>query len=117
MLYLLGESEGTEMTAIKDLTNQGLNCPSCGSQELRAGYHDWQNMDSFICEKCGLHWNEDTNDTKVIERRLASLTIKDWNTRFIWVLHVANVISKPLMNADSADEGNSLKQFIEKGLK
>jgi hypothetical protein len=104
------------MTSIQELTDLGLSCPSCGSKDLRAGYHDFQNMDSFICEKCGLRWQEDNNKIEDTIRKLKQATIKDWNDRFIWVMHLARESNKPLKNADSADE-TSWEKFVKEGLK
>jgi Zn ribbon nucleic-acid-binding protein len=105
------------MTSIKDFTDKGFTCPSCNSKELRAGYHDYQNMDSFICTKCGLRWQEDTNKVDGILNLMHNLSPEDWKTRFIWVLHVANRFDMPLKNSASADEKGTIRDFIVNGLR
>jgi transposase-like protein len=98
---------------IQDLVKEGLVCPSCRSKKIRAGYHDWHNMDSFICEKCGLRWQEDTNDLESFVRYvLQRKSKKEIKQRFIWVLHLANHTSEPLKNPDSADE-TSYENFVK----
>jgi Zn ribbon nucleic-acid-binding protein len=100
------------VTSINEFIKAGLVCPSCKSKNFNAAYHEWQNMDSFICRKCGLRWQEDTTDfVRFINNTLKNHTQKENSKRFIWVLHLANHTSKPLKNPLSADE-TSYAQFI-----
>lgn len=98
------------MVSIKDLINIGFRCPNCSSQEIRAGYHDWQVLDSFICKSCGYRWIEDTGiGNNLILFSIAKGHEKDRN---IWVLHTANHPNEPLKNSKSADEVTR-KKFLE----
>ena len=102
---------------ISELTEKGFKCPSCGSQELRAGYHDWQTTDSFICETCGLRWQEDLSEIERLPNLMKNSEPEEWETRFIWVLHVANRFDMPLKNSDSSDSEGSLRDFKINGLR
>ena len=99
---------------VSDLVKQGLRCPSCRGKKLRAGYHDFHNMDAFICERCGFRWQEDTNEATQIVRQLEAKKRDDkaWKTRFIWVMHSATNPKKPLKNPKSSDE-TSFEAFVK----
>ena len=98
------------MVDIKDLIDLGLRCPQCRTTHIRGGYHDWQTMDSFICEDCGLHWNEDFKINA--EEHLWLLKSR----RFIWVMCDAKHPLIPLLNPDSADGSTGRRGFVQRGL-
>jgi transcription initiation factor TFIIIB Brf1 subunit/transcription initiation factor TFIIB len=98
------------MTSIESLVKKGLKCPNCGGIKIRGGYHDWQYMDSFICEDCGLHWNEDFLDLELDSRRFLE-------RGFIWVMCDAKHPLKPILNPKSADEVINRSNFVKKGIK
>lgn len=97
------------MTSIKYLIEKGLRCPNCGGDHIRGGYHDWQIMDSLICEYCGLHWNEDFSELEEQTWRLKE-------RGFIWVMCDAKHPLIPILNPNSADESGR-KKFVGKGIK
>ena len=97
------------MLSIDDLVHHnGLRCPNCKGDVVRAGYHDWQNMDSFICEKCGYRWREDHDE---LER------VRYDKQRFLWVMVDSSQPLCPLLNPASSDEGGTRDAFVKKGLR
>jgi len=94
---------------ISGLVAAGLKCPNCGGVNIRAGYHEWQTMDSFICTDCGLHWQEDFTDY--------SETWRFTERRFVWVMCDTSYPKYPILNPDSIDVGGARIGFVRKGLK
>lgn len=100
---------------VEDFVQAGLRCPSCHSDKLRSGYHEWQIWDSWICENCGFRWMEDISPSRFEEKLMQILkeeTPKQQKQRLIWVLHKLGSPSHPLKNPRSSDEG-SYETFIK----
>ena len=98
---------------ISEFVEAGLRCPSCGSNKLRGGYHDWHNMDAFICEECGFRWQEDSNDCERILNNIKWRTEEaQMGTRFIWVLSVAEFPHRAILNTGTSDDC-TFSQFIK----
>jgi len=94
-----------------DLKKSGFRCPCCSSSNLRAGYHDWQTLDSFICEECGLRWMEDVGSLRDVFK--IARDPSKFKKRNIWILHSADHVNKPLKNPKSADEVSRDKFYEE----
>mgnify|MGYP006909291976 CR=1 FL=1 len=95
---------------ISELVSEGLKCPNCGGVKMRAGYHEWQNMDSFICRDCGLHWQEDFKE-------LSETWRFKQERRFIWVMCDTRYPKYSILNPDSIDDEDDRIRFVRKGLK
>jgi hypothetical protein len=98
------------MVSVQGLVDAGMRCPSCKGTRLRAGYHDWHNMDCLICEECGLRWTEDSKGIKLSDAR--------WFTepRFIWVLAYSEHPLFPILNPKSSDDSKTSGGFIRTGI-
>lgn len=105
------------MVDIADLIAIGLKCPNCGGIKIRGGYHDWQHMDSFICELCGLHWQEDFDIIKDLENKFNEPGWRYKERGFIWVMCDSEYPLTPILNEKSADEINTRKKFVKDGIK
>ncbi len=125
------------------MVNAGLRCPMCNSKEFHYGYHDHQRQDSGICDKCGIHWQEDTNDREIWqkwedykintpEELVKELTYYRKNRPakegmykglpfggFVWVLHKTGDFN-PVQDSRSSDEvdfkgfGRNPKNLVKK---
>lgn len=105
------------MVHIVDLIGIGLHCPNCKGVHIRGGYHDWQTMDSFICEDCGLHWNEDFKVEESLRDRFSGPGWRFKERGFIWVMCDSKHPLTPILNPDSADGNGSRKTFVRRGMK
>jgi hypothetical protein len=77
--------------------------------EIRAGYHEWQRMDSFICKSCGIHWQEDFDDYAQVSQ------FKERG--FVWVMCDAQHPLLPILNPDSLDQEQDRSRFVRNGLR
>jgi len=96
---------------ISKLVELGLRCPHCESEKIRGCYHDWQMMDSFVCQKCGLRWQEDFTNLEQHWR------YQTGERGFIWIMCDAEHPLTPIMNKDSADDSTSRDRFVKKGIR
>jgi len=106
-----------KIITVQELAKMGLDCPMCGSKKFHCCYHDHQINDSYICERCGIRWNEDlpkeskTNWKKWVKEVLyyrKNQPLKKGMYAgipaggFVWVLHKVGDY-KPVLDSRSAD--------------
>ena len=117
------------MVTVQDLVKWGLDCPMCGSKKFNSGYHEHNHLCHYICEVCGIRWQED-----LMKLKKDNPTEKDWKLwikdvkyyrkhkpykdgiykgtsvgGFVWVLHKIGEL-KPVRDSRSAD-GTDFKDF------
>lgn len=97
------------MTTVKQLVGRGLRCPNCEGKELRACYHDWQVLGSFVCETCGYRWQEDCS-----VRNGEYFNTRFGESRFVWALVHTSLPQTIILNSASSDS-QGFQEFIKKG--